>query len=754
MAIPSDIPNLFAWYRADSYALADGDQCIAAWTDKTGGGRSLNSATAGTIKPKFRTSQIGGQPAIEFLAADQRYFQLTTFGWRANLGSHTIFVVFNSSALGTGGMVASEGGSEAEGLTHQDVSGTAKLRTRYKDTAAKYADIACPINEWHFACSAQTLNSQIAVSLDGGVEVTTGVSTQDGTYPTAYALLGLDGGAYWSGLLAEVIFYAGNLTPVYKQAIHDYLRARYFQVTPTQNEQVRDVLSRRLWARRRPRGLIVVDAPLWALDFDIGTRLALQSQTGPAPDAEGWGGRVWSQRPGTVQRITDIDPARNRCKVHLLDRRPLDISYWDTMRTDIPALTLDATRQNGVARITMGNTRTFARASRAFVTNPADPSSVIEIQPGEHAYSSEGEYIEGARTNEIVRSSFIDGTTGLTLAGTGTNGSAIATDPDDPLFNPEVGALSLKFTAGSPHAAALACAFPATASIPSGTNVRVSIDHKTDSGEGFYGRLVRGIDGWFWNAGSGSGAWQAGSVDNVMATVATRSAAARFISPYTIPVGAGNTTLTPTVLLQTGGTAGRISHLYHVQIEQGHAATSRIVTAGGVTATRARAENTIEVTDVRKVLDPALGTLWCEVVPQFDALDTASTWVVFRWTDSATDYIIAAYNNGTWSLTRCVAGVAYSSTLTQSVTRGATYRLGFRWTGAEGELGLAPYSVTLFVNGVAGSTVAAPAASAFVSGKLIYLGHGYVFTSHWNGVIRDLRIFPYALHDDEIARLP
>ena len=60
----------------------------------------------------------------------------------------------------------------------------------------------------------------------------------------------------------------------------------------------------------------------------------------------------------------------------------------------------------------------------------------------------------------------------------------------------------------------------------------------------------------------------------------------------------------------------------------------------------------------------------------------------------------------------------------------------------------------LFVNGLAGSTGAAPAASAFVSGKLIYLGHGYVFTSHWNGVIRDLRIFPYALHDDEIARLP
>jgi hypothetical protein len=754
MAIPSDVPGLFAWYRADSYSLSDGTECSAAWTDKTSGGRSLTSSTGGTVKPKFRTSQIGGQPAIEFLASDQRYFVHTTFGWRASLGSHTIFVVFNSSALSTGGIVASQGGSEAEGVTHQDAGGTATLRTRYKDTAAKYAGIACPINEWHFACSSQTLDSQIALSLDGGAEVTTSVGTQDGTYPNAYVYLGLDGGAYWSGLLAEVVLYAGVLSPSYKQAIHDYLRARYFQVTPTQNEQIRDVLSRRLWNRRRPRGLVVVEAPLSVLDADIMTRVALQSRTAPAPDAEGWGAQVWSQRPFTVQRITDIDPARNRCKLHLLDRRPLDVLYWDTMRTDIPALTLDATRQNGVARITKGNVRTFVRDSRAFVTNPADASSVIEIQPGEHAYSPEGEYIEEARTNEITRSSFIDGTTGLTLAGTGTNGSAITTDADDLLFNPEIGALSLKFTAGSPHGAALSCAFPATASIAAGTNVRVSIDHKTDSGEGLYWRLTRGIDGWYWNAGSGAGVWQASSADNSMPTVATRAAASRYVSPYTIPVGAGDTTLTLTVLLQTGGTAGRISHLYHAQIEQGYAATSRIVTAAGVAATRAAVTNTIEVTTAAKIIDPALGTLWCEVVPHFDALDTSAYWVLFRWSDSGDDYLLVYYHNGSWSFRRKVAGVSYTSTLSQSVSPGAVYRIGFRWTGAAGELGLSPYSVTGFVNAVTAPTVVAPAASTFVSGKLIYVGHDSGNVNYWNGAIRDLRIFPYALHDDEIARLP
>jgi len=744
MAQPTDIATLYAWYRASTFSLADGATC-GNWTDSSGNGRTLTVSNT----PVYKTFQIAGYPAIRFVAGEADSFFLTTFNWLANLANHTIFAVFKPSSTGglTAGIFGSSGGSGSECLYWD---GAGNVRGRAVD--ANVVGGTLPVNTWAYAMKSQTNSSQIGCSLNGGVEVTTSKGALRPADQTCF--IGQDGGTAFSGDIAECFVFSSNLSTSDKAAMLDYLRSKYFDAVPSQNERMRDVLSRRLWLLRRPQGLLEVTVPLRMLDADILDRVALEHQGGPDPSGAGWRGKKWQRQAFSIQRM-DVNPGASTVRLQLLDRRPLDVLLWDTARTDIPALGLDTTRRSGVAQMMKGNALVFVRAQRAWVANPGDASSVIEIASNAHAYSSAGEYLEEQRTNEISRSSFVDGTTGLTLTGTGTGGSAIATDPDERLFNPEVLAPSLKFTAGSPHSVDLKAAFPATSSIAGGTNVRLTIDHKTDSGEPLFYRLTRSADGWFWN--DGSGAFQSGSIDNSLGTQSARDAGARYHSKK-IPVGAGASTLTLTVLLPSGGTASRVSHLYHVQIEKGSFATSRIVSQGGVAQSRDKTEHTIDVTTAAKVYDPALGALFCEFVPGWSSADLGSTedrYIFWQETNGGADHDALYYDAsaGAWVFERKIGGSTYTASKTASVTRGTAVKLAARWTGAEGELDVAAYTISIFVDGVKG-TDATSAAPTFTSPETLHRGHDGSKANHANGAIREIRIFPYALVDEEVAALP
>jgi len=555
--------------------------------------------------------------------------------------------------------------------------------------------------------------------------------------------------------LVEWFVFSADLSNGDKAAMNAYLRGKYFDVVPTQNEGVREGISRRLWASRRPPTLLEVTAPLRLLDADIGDRLAMETQIGPEAAGSGWRGKKWQRRPFTVQRMA-VDFATPGVRLQLLDRSLLDVLLWDTARTDITAVGIDTTRGSGVAQILKGGAAiAFVRAPKAWVENPGDLSSVAEIASNAHAYTVTGEYLEEARTNEITRSSFVDGTTGLTLTGTGTNGSAIATDPDERLFIPEVLAPSLKFTAGNAHTADLKAAFPVTASIPGGTDVRLTIDHRTVNGEPLHYQLTRGVDGNYWN--DGSAAFQAGAINNSLGTQSTRDPAARYHSKK-IPVGAGATTLTPTVLLPSGGVASRVSYLYHAQIEKGSFATSRLVSTGGVAQVRAKSEHTIDATTAAKVYDPAVGTLFCELVPEWSSADLGSAedrYVFYMETNGGADHDALFYDAsaGGFVFERKVGGSTYTTSRTATVTRGTAIKLAARWTGTEAELDLTAYTISVFVDGVKG-TDATSAAPTFTSPETLQRGHDGTKANHVNGALREVRVYSTPLTDSEIAALP
>ena len=744
MAIPTDVPTLYAWYKAGSLSLNEGDQ-IPSWLDSSGNGRTMTGATALTIKPVYRANQIAGYPAVELNGTNQDYFTNDAFGWLANLASCTLFIVWKGTSASTGGIITSLGGNGSECLFQKSAT---QIGRRWSSTTTTYEALATfNLAEWHYACGFQSGTSQIGVSVDGGSETTTALGGSRSAAVTTDGRIGQDGGAYSAGRIAEAIIYSSALSAGDKTLVNNYLRDKYFAAAPGQQEQVRDALSRRLWLLRRPTGLFEVTVPLWMLDADILDRIAVEARVGPAPAAAGWGGKKWQRRAFSIQRISDVNPATNTVKLQLLDRRPLDVLFWDASRTDKRN---SSARQDGVARVSKGNGWTFSRLSKAWVANPADPTSIVECAQTERAINQTGEYFEEARTNEITRSSFASGTTGLTLAGTGTNGSAIAVETTEILFGTETTPNSLRFTAGNPHAAELRATFPATASWAT-TSCRVSIDHRTESAQGFYWRLQRSGDSYWWN--DTTPGWQAGTVDNATAASTARNPANRTISKA-ITMDATSRTLTLSVFLQSGGTASRISYLYHVQIEKGDYPTSRIVTDGSA-GTRVATDLTHAVTTAAKIIDPELGTFFCEVTPDWSSADVGATgFSLWRWSDSSVDNLTVYYSSGVWTFSRKVGSVFYTATLTQAVTRGVTYKVAARWTGGEGELGLAAYSLTVFVDGVAGSTTSSGAAGAFTSGKLLYRGANSAAATYFGGAIRSVMIFPYALTDEEIARLP
>jgi hypothetical protein len=100
-----------------------------------------------------------------------------------------------------------------------------------------------------------------------------------------------------------------------------------------------------------------------------------------------------------------------------------------------------------------------------------------------------------------------------------------------------------------------------------------------------------------------------------------------------------------------------------------------------------------------------------------------------------------------------VGGSTVTATKTATVTRGTKYAIACRWTGVEGELDLAAYTVSVFVDGVKG-TDATSAAPTFTSPETFFRGSDGSLARQANGVMGEIRVFPQALTDEEMAALP
>lgn len=526
---------------------------------------------------------------------------------------------------------------------------------------------------------------------------------------------------------------------------------------------VRRVVTQRALLRRSPRLMVSAKSPLIVADYSPSDVVLWSHPEAPAADVNGWGERTW-ERMQTLLLRTTFDPndltVLAECETW---RRNIFLVYDEGRAVGNPSA-----YANGVGRFHAG-TRTYTRASKAYGQDPSD-GIVREL-----AYDIEqlvgldfsgaqfatfqrlrgGQLMEDASTNELLRSSFISGTTGLTPTGTGTNGSAIATDATVLLFDATITPSALKFTAGSPHAADLIEAWPATASWLANTVGRLSIDYQNanvlfGSADSLYWRLQRSSDSRYFVDSNGT--WQVGVVDNEL--VPSFGGLNRFNSSL-IDVGASANTLTLRILFKSGGTASRVARVFHAQLEKKRWATSRIPTDA---ATVARAVSVLSYTNTNTVAGRNFprdrGTLRITHVSEgIDSGATSTLLYLFKLDYDANNWFRGYYDGATENLVFSVrvAGVTYTAEkVIGGLSRGNASIFAFRWH-LEEMLGLAAGTVSVFAAGAKGTDAVPGAMPVEVASSTLYVGcDGSSSTA--NGIIRKWEITPVVLTDEEIAQ--
>lgn len=514
-----------------------------------------------------------------------------------------------------------------------------------------------------------------------------------------------------------------------------------------QVDAAREAGSRRLRLRRLPGGVIEAAVPSLAhLDHELGRLIDVSHPDLPSTDGLGAGVKSWQRWP-CVLIGRETNEAENTERLFLRDVRDYLVTYWDAGK----ALKASADYADGFVRLDAGNTRSWARASAAWVTNPGTIITSVAVDADKN--DRDGELLESASTNEIIQSAFKNGGapttfTGWTLSGAGSNGSLLTEDTGELLFESTITTRSLKLVAGSPiHAADLQAQSTATASITANTVGRLSIWHEDDSGAALSYAVQRGVDSRWWRDSDQT--WQVAKAWNPLAVTAVRW---RHKSKA-MDVGTGATTLTVLVgIPPTGGTAGQVNHCYHVQWERNRYATSTIPTEAAI-VTRAADKLTISNPSNAPAWPPDRGTFRIKVVPGWDAADvtTVNKTVAYVLHDADNyDWLYFDGPNARWVYERKASGTIYRATKAHSPVAGTTYTMGARWTSDVGELGLANRTLSIFVDGVTGTDVAA-AALAIVTNATLEFG-SKAGAENLDGNLWAFEITQQAISDAAVAR--
>jgi hypothetical protein len=521
-------------------------------------------------------------------------------------------------------------------------------------------------------------------------------------------------------------------------------------------EQPREGASRLLRLLRIPIAQVDEELPLLAMDTPLLDPIGIIARE--APDVSGLG---WQRAPEKralavpVAYAPDYEGLSVRVRYLLLD--DVVATHWDTMISDLsPTKTRD-----GVASYSVGG-RTFARTTKAYVEDAAatlqGARALAELQTDQEKLTPLGTLFESSRTNSLQRSSMVNGTTGITLTGTGVNASAITADTSRLLFASGVSGNSLKFLAGTTHTTDLVATWPATASITSGTDVCFSCWVETSNAEPLKWRLQRGVDSWYWN--DSSAAWQSGAVDNDLTQLGSTTGLPVWNWSKTVPVGGSNTTLTLSMRLPSGGTGSRVSYVYHVQIEAGRYATSPIVTT---TATVTRDADVLKITNdhARRSWPEESGHGRAQFLSLYSTADmaTGQEAVLLDNAVDASNYFRLFYSKSSAAyIFRCrVGGVNYDASVSGTLSRLGVENVAWRWTGPRGELGLAPYTLDVFRNGVKG-TSATPGAGlgSLLASMFLRIGHrdnAGTPADFLDGHLRYLTLSPKVVPDDKMAEI-
>lgn len=238
---PADIPNLYAWWRADDFTGS-------AWPDRSGHGRDLT--IVGT--PSQQTNVINGQSVARLNGTTDYFTQGSAADWKflSNGSSFSIQVIYKLDAdnpnkeqgiVDTGGL-----GTANVGFTmrHDDRAASSKdQRLEFyisRGTVGTYAleavtrDLGVISNRWHWSeVNLSISNSLFGGRTDGRLGDTAVDDPPTGGYSSANPAATLHigartgGAAPFDGDIAEIIIYDTGLTNKQIRGLESYVVGRY-----------------------------------------------------------------------------------------------------------------------------------------------------------------------------------------------------------------------------------------------------------------------------------------------------------------------------------------------------------------------------------------------------------------------------------------------------------------------------------------------------------------------------------------------
>jgi Concanavalin A-like lectin/glucanases superfamily len=212
---PTQIAGLLGWWKADAIVgLNDGD-AVASWADSSSGGNAFTQADP-TKQPVYKTAIANGLPVLRF---DGTNDGMASAASRSSPSAFTLLCVY-----------ARQANADDVGRAVQGTSGNNWLIGPYVSIHQLYAGSwATPngpsVTLGAFIVHTATQNASAAVSFVNGTQYGT-VATPG--YPGAIALGA--GGEFsdpLNGDIGEVVLYDSVLSPADRQAVEDYLAAKW-----------------------------------------------------------------------------------------------------------------------------------------------------------------------------------------------------------------------------------------------------------------------------------------------------------------------------------------------------------------------------------------------------------------------------------------------------------------------------------------------------------------------------------------------
>jgi hypothetical protein len=529
---------------------------------------------------------------------------------------------------------------------------------------------------------------------------------------------------------------------------------------------------------RKPLPILKVKAPIEYARFEIGTVIALSGQMIADWSGSGAGLAPWHTRLYYVT-ASELDLDALDVKLTLVDVRYTKylIKAWDTMLTDQPpSITAD-----GTARLDVGLTRSYTRASVAYIEDPSAFAGkgikVVLVQNDQELLAPQGELFEAASSgNQIAQSSFQGGVgSPWVTSGTGVNGSAITADPNQtPLFDKSITVNSCRMTAGNPLPAADLIITGALFNVSTGgTGFAVSIDRMDAFLSFAYFTVQRSDNNQWWTAATNT--WGAAKAYNPMPL--QPNVPARYTSPIGTLTAGANTALNVSVVIpgsgaSTPGLAGQINNIYDVQLEfVGGASpipavypTSRMVNGSNHPVARAASKLLISNNVGLWSWHPDHGTFSWQVSTEWNSADLVAqnagqTRYLINMTWDATNYWDRLYfdpglNGGSIVFERKFAGTLYQASQVVAIVAGTFYNVVARWVGILGELGLAPYTLSLFWNGTRSDVLAGGAPTSIVPATANVEVGSLNATQNWDGFCKNFELVEFVKWDSEALDYP